>query len=303
MKVKTLFNWTKRPLVMSALLIIMSACGKPDTKSAPSDLEVLSERVRNLDLSYCKSGEVQWVCQREADGDAALWNGLTCLGTGDSVACNALKDFIEPDGRPRRTPQRRGTFEQDSYSRDMFLGFLAGMLKTRDVDTFNRVLNYLDANNEKLCPMSEDGRCNLSNVTKTLAVKVGKAIGSQHPILVKWGDGDLNLQLFAQSKVIPVGYQHHLVGVSLWLLKELRALDARGEAATEQLHKSQPKNAFFAWLAGDHASAANLGASQCPVGRTADHNRWTFNTRDDEQPWTGSIGWEFKVLLNLLERK
>jgi hypothetical protein len=281
----------------------MSACGKPDTKSTPSDMEVLSERVRNLELSYCKTGEVQWVCQREADGDAALWNGLTCLGTGDSVACSNMKSFIEEDGRPRRTPARRGTYEEDSYSRDMFLGFLAGTLKTRDVNTFNRVLNYLEANNEKLCPISEDGRCNMTYATRTLAVKVGKEIKSLHPLLAKWGDGDLNIQFFAQSKVVRPGYESHLVGVSLWLLKEMRQMDARGESAAEALHKSQSRNAFFAWLSGDNASAANLAAGQVPNVKTEAHNRWTFNTRDDEEPWTGSIGWEFKVLLNLLERK
>jgi hypothetical protein len=228
-------------LISFLSLFSIAACGKPDTKSARTDMEVLSEKVSQLELTYCSTpNSEQWVCQRLEDGDAALWNGLTCLGTGDSIACNNMKSFIEEDGKPRRAPLRKGLNEIDSYSRDMFLGFLAGTLKTRNVDLFNKVLNYLEANNEKLCPISEDGRCNLTFATRTLAVKVGKTIGSLHPILAKWGDGDLNIQLFAQSKVVRPGYESHLVGVELWLLKEMYQMDARGEAAAEVLHKSQP---------------------------------------------------------------
>lgn len=287
------------PLLISGLIL---SCGKPDTKPKPTDLEVLSEKVGKLQLEQCSAGGVTWICQRVEDGDAALWHGLTCLGLKDVDICNQVSSFVEESGRPRRTPARRGTVEEDSYSRDMFLGFLAGSLQSRDVETFNKVMSYLQNNENKLCPKSSDSRCNLTFVTKVLAVKVGKAIGAGHQLMSQWSDGDLNIQLLAQSKVTRPGYESHIVGVELWLLKELNAFDAQGKAAAEQLHKKQPQNAFFAWLAGDKAAAANLAAGQAPEGRTVAHNRWTFNTKDDEQPWTGSIGWEFKVLLNLLER-
>ena len=279
----------------------MLSCGKPDTKSKPTDLEILTEKVSRLQLEQCSANSATWICQRVEDGDAALWHGLTCLGLKDVDVCANVSSFVEESGRPRRTPARRGTVEEDSYSRDMFLGFLAGSLQNRDVVTYNKVLSYLQNNDSKLCPSSTDSRCNLTFAVKVLAVKVGKAIGSNHPLISQWADGDINIQLLAQSKVSRPGYESHLVGVELWLLKELKAFDVQGEAAAETLHKKQPQNAFFAWLAGDKSAAASLAASQAPEGRTVAHNRWTFNTKDDEQPWTGSIGWEFKVLLTLLK--
>ena len=112
------------------------------------------------------------------DGDSTLFSGLLCL-SGIDAGCDTVKASQDSSGRFWRSPRRIGDNlgKPNSFSRDMALGVLAYLIKTKDTDSANAWIRWIDHNRpcllkigrsckyrglHRYCKADNDHRCTIT---------------------------------------------------------------------------------------------------------------------------------------------
>jgi hypothetical protein len=243
----------------------------------------------------------------QEDGDSLLWAGLLHAADLDMTDC-ILK--CEVEGQFFRSPIRAqraklGIEQKNSFSRDMSLGLIlaaaSDSLPMSVLDAAERWLDYVRSNKCKACQDDTDGRCIMTPTIFWLASYAG--LGNV-PFVYRATRWLVKPYLLLSAALNPKGYTLHLVAVSLFIMINYYE-DVGGKIplwlrlAMHILYYRQPRNAFFAWLAGDTEgaheinNAVKLYLQNNGQGRM---HQWAWERDDAEQAWRNSCGWDVEFI-------
>ena len=264
-------------------------------------------------------------CKHEQnDGDSMLWAGLLYAATGAPHISQGItrsqspgewkRDafgslYFKQHGRLWRSPARVNNDTENSFSRDMTLGFLTACAydaKNRKdgyglhLDPLFAFVEYINQIG-KLCPDATDKR---STVTPAIWWQIHSVrLGLVRPLFAKtaWL---LRPYLLISALTSPSGYQRHLVVVHLYIQTILHGRAKRGTLlwTAKMLARKEPKNPFFLWLAGRDIEAKTIALELEAKAITAngDGSQWFLERTDSENAWKDSCGHDFDFLRNLI---
>lgn len=299
------------------LVFLATGCGlaKKGTPEPPPSQKVTPEqRAALLDLqsdirSWARGCSEGIACGTHADGrvddgDSMLWAGLLCL-SGEQDQCDAVKASIDVDDTLCRNPDC--SRDKNSSSRDMLLGFLAYLAKTRDHTNGMRVHDAIVSNDYKICDDATDNRCDFNHPQYdagwNLWYQIWKKSGFKPSADMEKGSllGETITSL--QSVFAPEGYQLHLVASELWIHQEINDWNILLQNAADQVLNRQPNNPFYEYVAnGATSRAASLVLQKCPRIQPAEPLDWAWRRTEIEQAWTRSKGWDCIFMINLLTK-
>ena len=259
------------------------------------------------------------------DGDMTLFNGLLC-SAGFTEGCDAVANSQDStSGRWYRSPRRRllgpaGT--ANSFSPDMAIGvyhWLVSNPTSENKRKFEQWLEWLAKNKRCLnddcsrqwprfcpdddvdqlgaeygCTMRPGDLATLGIVAGTLGIVVKDA--QIKSLSEKWKDSAITLA-WVSAHTNEVGYSLHLSASVLFLYKRLGLVDAALSDAIESLYGRQPMNPFFAYLAGEKASAISLAVGECPANQQAvpplgQRFQWSWERADSDKAWKKTMLWD-----------
>lgn len=231
------------------------------------------------------------------DGDAMLWAGLM-TAVGDPRPLVGVKMCQTDDGRVWRSPSLVNNQPQNSFSRDMSLGFILYCQATKDTERGNKWVDYIHKTGG-LFPANEatDNRYLLSPSGWWLMSYAGISV----PWYYRYSRWMLKSWMKIEARTTPKGFARHLCGVSILILS--LAWGERQKDLGEILHAKEPLNPFFAWLAGKDVLATFLYKDfktrwqQNP----GDGSQWAWERTDSEEAWKDSMGWDFLFLEKLFQ--
>lgn len=307
-----------RLTIATIALTFVASCGwfekdnpkpKPDnrvTQEQKDEMIALREQIRTwahtCDGIACGiDGE-----GREQAGDSMLWAGLLCA-SGEESQCAAVKRSQKTSGELCRYPACDRT--KNSFSRDMLVGYLASLTKTRDFINANRFVKYVTENNYKMCTDATDNRCDLTrpqhNAIWATMGKVWRKMGITPTKDMKEADsvGDETI-IQLESIFATEGYPRHLVAAELWVRQLSNNWSTQLQSAADQTLAFQPKNPFFIYVAkGATKQAAQEVLEKCPAEKPEpDSNDWAWQRDESEQAWKQAKGWDCIFIINLLAR-
>jgi hypothetical protein len=225
-------------------------------------------------------------------GDSMLWAGLMAA-VGNRAAAEGIRKCQSADGRIWRCIDRVNNQPQNSFSRDMSLGFILYFAKTKDHEMADKWVSYLKAN-KALFPASEstDTRHILTPTIWWLMSYAGMNVP------LKWRLTRFLLKPYnnIEMRLSPAGFQTHLKAVSALILAI--SSGKRDKAVGKYLLSREPQNAFFAWLAGedDKATAINNTLRAMHSASPGDGSQWCWERTDSEDAWRDSMGWDFEFI-------
>lgn len=240
------------------------------------------------------------------DGDSMLWAGLT-VASGNNIPIVGIKQCQTPDGRLWRSPARVNNQSENSFSRDMSLGFILYFQATQDHEMADKWIAYIKKT-KGLFPASESSDTR-HLVTPTLWWMMSYA-GMKVPLIYRLTRGFYKTYTSLELLFTPSGYERHLKAVSELVLA-IRD-KKRDTVFGNKLLASDPYNPFFAWLAGvDDAVILDRAQSMHEAARSSDNgdgtygsgNQWAWERADHEGAYMDSMGWDFEFIYNLLKRK
>jgi len=245
------------------------------------------------------------IFQDGSDGDSMLFSGLL-VATGDKDPIVGIKMCQTDDGRIWRSPARKNNNPRDSFSRDMALGVILYIQKTKDYEMADKWVAYI-LKTGGLFPAAEasDNRYAITPSLWWLMSYAG--------IKVQWRYRLTRfMSPFFEKLMIPFtppGYNQHLACVSQLILAIYNG--KRDTVAGKQLSTLEPRNPFFLWMAGDNEGArkladelkaeasANGGAS--PEGYYGSGKQWAWQRVDAEKAYMDAVGWDFIFIDELLK--
>ncbi|MEY3903859.1 MAG: hypothetical protein RL189_3165 [Pseudomonadota bacterium] len=235
-------------------------------------------------------------------GDAALFNGLMCL-SGDELSCEGVRRSQGSDGRMWRAEYRIAADAVNSFSRDMSLGVLAYLVKTRDRELAVRWMNWIESNEFRLCRESSDNRCAFTPGFLSLFREVWQFIGLPVTAQMRAAVFDDSVMALIQARFAPAGFEMHLAGVNALIRKSMGQNTPTLNSLTDALMIRQPLNPFFSYLAmGARPQVVELALAWCPRGQPEERAEWSFERDEVNKPWQRSMGWECIMLINFLLR-
>lgn len=276
----------------------------------------------DMNKPFCQEDDFQ------GDFDSLLWNGLLCASGGEVWACQAVRDSQSADGRVWRSPRLRhienGDIDRPSFSRDMALGGLVYLVHSRDVVFGDAWSRYIEAQGG-LCPDTSD-TCWVGPQLYWLFNQVAEHVGFRKlpPLTAAFYRGnnrslreDFSERLFADRSLllqalalsgaagVAHGFEFHLVGTHLYLLKRMGRWSELNQQTAEVLSNAQPRNPFYRFLAGESVnSLAPEVLAMIPPFQPRVRYLWTLEKKDTEvHPlvvYDQSMGWEFVFMINLL---
>lgn len=257
-------------------------------------LKHLQEKARpwcNTRLGFpAKAGQ-----EPSSQGDCVLFNALLTFA-GVKEAVEYIPACIAEDGRPARSPDRLAlSGEEDAFSKDMLLGVLLWTLVTRRPEPLDRLIGYINRTG-CLCAKASDRRCTMTPQMTYLTNRVAKAVGCASRLKGDWLPGWAFAALeVASALVTPLGYQCHLISVKALIC---RLLGEDVKTAPAALCRRDPKNPWFAYLAGHEQKSSELLLS-CDVQPGRGH-QWSWERDSAQAAWRDSMGWDIVFLCNLL---
>lgn len=235
-------------------------------------------------------------------GDATLFNGLMCL-SGDELSCEGVRRSQGSDGRMWRAESRVDTDAANSFSRDMAMGVLAYLVKTRDRELAARWMSWIESNDFRLCKESSDNRCVFTPGFLTLFREVWDFIGLPATARMRASVLDDSIMALLQARFAPAGFEMHLAGVNALIRKSMGQTSPTLNSLAEALMVRQPLNPFFNYLAlGAHARVVKQTLEWCPQGHPQERTEWSFERDQAQKAWQKSMGWECIMLINLLKQ-
>lgn len=297
----------KYALVLFSIGLI--SCGQSD--SGPSNPD-LTQQVRSLVESIqskVQGCDVQGVFHPgrpdcNLDDYSAGPGGFGCL-SGDEQACKTMAMTIAEDGKPYRSYKNR--IENDSvneYSRDQLFGFVAYVVKTKDKESAERLLGYIERTG-RLCDNPDDNRCDLTPAAWGLLSKVWRYLGLPRTASMVVNDSVDDAVVLAQAQSVEVGYQLGLQVEFVFLAKQMGLDTALLRNAARIAWDRQPKNPFYCYTvegATDTCKRLYLEwfKEGAPLGT---RTQWSL-ARDQEevQARRDSMGYEALFLGRLLTK-
>lgn len=233
------------------------------------------------------------------DGDSLLWAGLLSL-SGESLQNLPASQCMDKNGKWWRSPERVNKDTENSCSRDMFLGAMAYILAQRDLYSLSKTKEYLDQN-ETLCNDATDSRCKMSlNMKSLLSYMFDNYSQTEGKYKYFWRFLYLPT-LILQALFSPKGYQLHLVGVQLLLLRKLNILNPLNFLACLILNIREPKNLLFMYLAAKpKEKIVEEFCAQVPWEEPKQKSQWSIEREYSEHAFNESMCWEFIFILNLI---
>ncbi len=268
------------------------------------------------------------------DGDMTFFNSLLCLA-GINAGCEAVAAaqnlvtgqwYRSP--RLRAYPRLRPT---NTFSPDMALGVLlwsalrpeAGRKQMQYwVDWLGRVQRCAnegctvrvprfcpdddidgDAGAEYGCTLRPGDAATLGLVIKKLGVNIRDQ--NLKAWINKWSNQSIDL-LISSALLNKPGYSQHLVGVNILVHWKFGVHDVRLDQAANLLAEKQPRNPFFAWLAGASPRLIeNLVIARCPSNIESlppqDQRRdWTWQREDNSDAWKRMMVWDCRFISAIL---
>lgn len=286
------------------ILLLLASCGSAPSTMSKSHEEVLRnkrEEIREWVQPVMVQGNPTFAFNGRDVGDSLLWSGLLCL-SGEEQFCEAIPLFQDVHGRFWRHPSRINVEVGDSFSRDMALGALAYILKTRSVAIMDSWMIYIDEHNGKLCPDDSDRRCTVTPKMYGLFMQVAKHINSNiitaKMILGQVGDDTTAL---IEAHNAPAGYPLHLIAVQLLLKKEMGIGNPILDQVAQVLVDRQPDNPFFRWLVeGSSDEVYHDLLKVIPDSRPKRLNQWLFQRDWSDKAWTQAVGYDIIAVINLV---
>lgn len=209
---------------------------------------------------------------RNDQGDMLERAGYLCL-FGMIERCEDVKNSQAPDGRFYRARQYIGVTRVDAFSRDHFNGVMAYYMATRDRDSAERYLHWLETSKFKLCEKASDNRCEMRPDTWGIMGRVWKANGwpvsARISRKMKWGMRSDGIGILVGSFSRP-GFEAVLPAWTAILRKKLYAENGWVRLAMKIAGKRQPLNAFVIYAregASDRVADLTLDACNGIQGR------------------------------------
>lgn len=225
--------------------------------------------------------------------DGTLFDGLLCF-SGEEESCRAVKASQDDSGRFWRAPAWVGTEDDRTFSRDMALGVLAYLFKTKDREAATKWIEFIERQGNRLCPIGA-GVCGITPVLWSVFYHVWTSIGlppTNRMTLNK------NTELVLAGLALPSrDYARHLIGVEAMLLQAAGNMKVHTAYA---LKTRSPDNPFYLWLYGEVAVSASVTLDKCPLVQPPSRRDWIWQ-RDDILPQR-SGGWDCIFMTNLLLR-
>lgn len=301
-----------RILLLAALLFSCAQKGKPEP--GPGNRVTPEQKVALLELRddirkwapTCSDGIA---CGQRADGtyddgDSMLWAGMLCL-SGEEEQCEAVKLSVDSDDTLCRNPDCAR--EKNSSSRDMLLGYLAYLAKTKNIEQGNNVEQTIVANDYKICDDATDNRCDFQHPQYdagwNLWSQIWRYHGQNPSKDMEKGEQAGELITSLQSIFAPEGYERHLVVTELWIHQEINDWSILFQNAANQLRRFETKNPFYEYVAnGPTQYAAHLTLSKCPKFKPYQALDWAWRRAEIEEAWKEAKGWDCIFMINLLTR-
>jgi len=302
--------------LLMILFLTAISCANPGKEDPPPALDFSAL----LELKYALEGSViepcdynalSYPCERSGqttnEDHVILWSGLSCLADKSSF-CEIAQAVQDSDGRIWRSPSQVPYLESgtkifpkltNSSSRDMYLGFLASLVSTKDCHAAWQSFKYLEANNNKLCDDADDNRCDMHPIQYRAIWGTMKRVW-QHiglgvpPVMDQAAIGDEQI-LYIQAQTAPIGYEHHLISIQLHIRRAVGHWTPTLQNTADVLLRRNPNNAYFEWLAnGPTQHAINLVIAQCPTTRNELRNDWIWSNGKS------SMGYDCIFMINTL---
>lgn len=258
------------------------------------------------------------------DGDMTLFNGLLCA-SGESLGCEAVRLSQAEDGGWYRSPRLVGTrgTNKTSFSRDMSMGAMLYLVKTRDINAAESWLNWINKNRpcvlenpfgdgclsygfHRYCRDEKNQSCTLTPASWGIMDKVWRYLGlnpSGQMAFYRGMDEDFSVL----EAMFNSGYARHLKGVYSLLLHLMDKSPDIQNRLNSILASAQPNNPFFRYLEeGKTDEIKELVLELCPAPSEGEPSRkaqWSWERDEDERAWKDSMGWDCIFMANLLNSK
>lgn len=268
------------------------------------------------------------------DGDMTLFNGLLC-SSGNQHGCSAVADSQDiSSGEWFRSPRLRYIVNSNrinSFSPDMAIGiyhWLAENPNNVNRDQFSLWLSWLAKNKRCLddncsrtwprfcsdddkehqdaqygCTMRPSDLAVLGTLVKQLDIKIDDT--QIRELSSEWAEYS-NTLIWISANTDELGYPLHLAGAVINLYEKLGINDPALDDAKMALIRRQPKNPYFALVAGNLRLAESLTLSLCPTseaGIPLPHQRfqWSWEREDSEEAWKYSMLWDCIFMSDILQ--
>jgi hypothetical protein len=229
------------------------------------------------------------------DGDSMLWAGLLHAANAGDYS-EAISLCQSGDGRLWRAPSRVAKQTENSFSRDMAVGFLLAWARARYYGSIvegkslsfvgRKWANYLQKTN-KLCPDSTDSR---HIITPAIWWMIAFLAPDKVPFFYRHTKFLLPIVAAIESYFAPAGYPSHLkacIGFFMFLVT-----NKKPSLIGWILFKKDSKNPFFQWLANKPVIV--------PRGEPGRGHQWAWERDSAEQAWLDSCGHDY-IFINRLK--
>jgi len=234
-------------------------------------------------------------------GDAALFNGLLC-SSGTQKACAGVANAQNKStGQWFRSEFYKDNSTENSFSKDMAKGVLLYLLTTKDTESAELWLKYIHKT-KRLCTDDDDKRCSIVPTTWALFNYVWSKLGLEKTQNMKAGIIGNSVANLMSAKTSPLGYQLHLVGVSLYIKILTGNMQSNDYKAIEVLVKRQPDNPFFLFLSeGSSKKVIDKTLEWCTADAPREREQWSFERDTSQEAYINKMGHDCIFLLqNLL---
>lgn len=289
------------------ILFLLSACGqeekphpKPRSKLNATEKALLQERLDVVGKGRVFCSGIPCL-HHEDDGDSALWMGLMSL-VGE---CYEPSSIQSEDGRLWRSPLRvnRPELNTNTFSRDMFLGYLAMQVACPDIESLKLAVKYLQENDYKLCPVNKNSACNAHYLQhRTFWAIIGhlyeRANLSPPLASIQAYAGDIT-QIGAEAKLARIGYELHLVATMLLVYQHIGIEDEVLDNQRTVIYNRDPRNSFYSFLKlGQVPLVAKDVLDKCKTNDVGTDYAW--RRASSEKAWERDAGHGCWFLINKL---
>lgn len=244
------------------LLLLLAGCGVPNAREPNQTYTVneeLSAQVQRIAAGahYCDGGlaaEGPNTVTGRPDcrtGDSMMWSGLYYSVFPKASIGEAIKNSIGADFRPYRSPENRKGDVLDTFSRDMWTGFMAYCLRADDHANCNGVWGYTKNNDFQACPDTSDNRCWISYSMRYLTGYVWDAHGwyissaAKATQVERAADEQVTMESARMNKL---GYRMHLIAARMYLYKRMGRLTNNYRDVISKVVERDPTDLFYKFL-------------------------------------------------------
>jgi len=247
-------------LILPLLITFCVSCGGKDTPSHAKPAVSLAEKLVEVreSLPMC-GGIVVFTDAYEGchQPNGGLYHGILCF-SGEQWACDVVPLHITRNSLVKDIINA-GADHGGSGSRDELVGHLFYLLETADRQHANDLISIIRRNGNKLCTDATDNRCEITPAMWGLMRVVWNKLGWELTTNMVVGNMGDDSALVMSAYTAPIGYQTHLIALSLLLRAKTDTWSAQCQKALETLLDRHP-TILVKWLSGKDVSEELLKA-------------------------------------------